>query len=176
MYPTRNTLLATLLVCALALMGVSKASAAVTVTGATGGSAISADTTGNAWTTLGAITIAEGANGDFAAGTSVTLVLNAPAGFEFNTAVIPDVSFTAGNDISSADCGHDGCDDPHPHPHCLRHRCRRLADAGKHHGTASATHRGFAPGERQTHLPPQHRRRNRHHCRDHCQRGWFQRL
>ena len=93
-------------VCAFALMGASKASGAVSVSGATGGSSLSADTAANAsspaWTTLGAITITEGANSDFAAGSNVTLVLNAPAGFQFNTAVIPNVSFTAGKDISSA--------------------------------------------------------------------------
>ena len=93
-------------VCAFALMGASTASGAVTVSGAIGGSSLSADTAANApspaWTTLGAITIAEGANSDFAAGSDVTLVLKAPAGFEFNTAVSPGVSFTAGKDISSA--------------------------------------------------------------------------
>ena len=80
--------------------------AAVTVTPASGGAAISADTaaTGGtgAWTTLGAITIAEGANSDFAAGTNVTLVLKTPAGFQFNTGVTPSVSFTAGRNLTSA--------------------------------------------------------------------------
>src|SRR4051812_10769718 len=57
--------------------------AAVSVTGARGGGSISADTSANvtspAWTSLGAITLAESANGEFGAGTNVTLVLKAPA-------------------------------------------------------------------------------------------------
>ena len=106
MNPTKNILLAVLFVAVLALMDSGKASAAVTLTGATGGGSVSADTAGNAsspaWTTLGAITVAEGANGDFAADTNGTLVLSAPAGFEFNTAITPDVTITAGTDITSA--------------------------------------------------------------------------
>src|SRR4051812_37536017 len=63
------------------------ANASLTITAATGGAAISADKTGGAWTTLGAITFAEvgGAKSEFQAGTGVTLVFKAPAGFEFNT-------------------------------------------------------------------------------------------
>src|SRR6516165_74462 len=77
------------------------ASAAVTITGASGGSAISADTaaTGGsgAWTTLGPITIVEGAKGDIGQGTGITLILKAPVGFEFNLNSTPSVSFTAGD-------------------------------------------------------------------------------
>jgi len=94
------------LLLALATAGTNKSFAAVTLTGASGGSAISADTAANAlapaWTTLGAITIREGANGDFTQGTNITLVLRAPAGFEFNTAVTPYITFAAGRNISSA--------------------------------------------------------------------------
>ncbi|HSU54486.1 MAG TPA: hypothetical protein VLT36_10530, partial [Candidatus Dormibacteraeota bacterium] len=82
------------------------AQANVTVTGASGGAGISADTAVSggtaAWTTLGPIRIDEGAKGDFAAGSGVTLVLKAPAGFEFNTSSIPSISFAAGADITGA--------------------------------------------------------------------------
>jgi hypothetical protein len=102
----RRIHLAALLMSVLILSGGTKASATVTVISASGGSSLSADTAVNAptpaWTTLGAITIAEGDNRDFAADTNITLVLSAPAGFEFNTAVTPDITFTAGNDIASA--------------------------------------------------------------------------
>lgn len=57
--------------------------AAVTVTVATGGSSISADTTGGSYTSLTGPTIAEGANSDFPA--SGTFILSAPSGFIFNT-------------------------------------------------------------------------------------------
>ena len=80
--------------------------AAVSLTGAAGGTNISADTAATApspgWTTLGPVTLLEGATGDFAPGTNVTLVLKAPVGFQFNTAVVPDVTFTAGGDLTSA--------------------------------------------------------------------------
>ena len=62
--------------------------AAVTVTAATGGTNIchnsAADGTAPAFTTLGTITISEGNNGDFANGAD-QLVINAPAGWQFNT-------------------------------------------------------------------------------------------
>src|SRR5262245_48145605 len=80
--------------------------AAVTVTGASGGGAISADSASSggsgAWTTLGPITIAEGKKTDISAGSGITLVLKAPSGFEFNTASTPSISFTSGQDITSA--------------------------------------------------------------------------
>ena len=67
--------------------GAHTAFAAVTVTPATGGGAISADTNttnGTAiWTTLTGPSIAEGAYRDFPA--SGTFILNAPSGFSFNT-------------------------------------------------------------------------------------------
>jgi hypothetical protein len=56
---------------------------AVTVTAATGGGALCA----GVYTTLGNIVITEAANGDFAVGAGVTLILTAPAGYEFNPGV-----------------------------------------------------------------------------------------
>jgi rhamnogalacturonyl hydrolase YesR len=98
---TRFTLIA-----GLFLAAASSAFATVTITNATGGSTISADTASNApspaWTTLGAITITEGVTNDFINGTGVSLILKAPAGFQFNTAVTPNVTFTAGKNITSA--------------------------------------------------------------------------
>jgi len=84
-----------LLVLSFSLVTATPASASSTVTPAAGGGAISADTAtgapGEAWTTLGAITISEGASGDIAVG---TFVLTIPSGFEFNTASVPDVVVT----------------------------------------------------------------------------------
>ena len=78
--------------------------ASVTVTPAAGGSAISADTTGGSYTSLGTITITEGDKKDFPKNqTSKTLILTAPSGFSFNTAQsAPSVTFTATRDILSA--------------------------------------------------------------------------
>ena len=88
------------------LLSASHAFSAV-ITPATGGSDISADSAlSPAWTTLGPIVLDEGSGnpqrGHFQQGTNVTLVLKAPTGFQFNTAVTPNVNFTAGKDISSA--------------------------------------------------------------------------
>ena len=80
--------------------------ATVTLTGAAGGGNLSADTAANgpapAWTTLGAMAITEGASTDFTNGSARTLILKAPAGFQFNTAVTPNVTFVAGRNITSA--------------------------------------------------------------------------
>lgn len=54
-----------------------------------------------AYNPLGSIVIKENANGDFANGTNVTLVLTAPANFEFR-AGFGSVTFTAGNNITAA--------------------------------------------------------------------------
>ena len=92
--PLRKILIAAIaLMAALSLILAAPASvyAAAVVTPASGGSSISADTAGGAWTTLGAIVITEGAAGDIEIG-SFTLTI--PAGFEFNTASIPDVATT----------------------------------------------------------------------------------
>jgi rhamnogalacturonyl hydrolase YesR len=95
-----------ILVAGLFLATAGSGFATVTLTGASGGGSVSADTASNApapaWTSLGAITITEGASTDFTNGTGVTLVLKTPAGFQFNTAVIPSVTFTAGKNITSA--------------------------------------------------------------------------
>ena len=84
---------------------VSSARADVTVTAATGGTGVSADSaTSGSWTSIGAITIDErvgSAKGDFTNGTR-TIVFKAPSGFVFNTAVRPSISFTAAKDITSA--------------------------------------------------------------------------
>ena len=84
------------------------ASAAVTVTPASGGTAISADTTSavggsNTSTTLGSIIIDENSNGDFNFTPSEprTFILNAPTGFTFDTSSSPNVTFNGGEDISS---------------------------------------------------------------------------
>lgn len=69
--------LATLLFFYLAV----SATASVT-TPATGGGAISADTTGGTYTTLTGPVLSEGATGDVGLG---TIILNVPAGFAFNT-------------------------------------------------------------------------------------------
>ncbi len=97
---TRLTLIA-----GLFLAGVSSVFATVTITGAAGGGTISADTASNApspaWTTLGPITITEGVTNDFTKGTGVTLILKVPAGFQFNTAVTPDVTFTGSKNVTN---------------------------------------------------------------------------
>ncbi len=64
----------------------------VTVTPATGGSAISADTVGGAYTSLTGPVITESNAGDIGVG---TIILNAPSGFQFDTAgTAPTVKIT----------------------------------------------------------------------------------
>src|SRR6185436_14543259 len=79
--------------------------AAVIITNATGGTNLSPDTAANAtsptWTTLGLIAIREGNRTDISS-SGGTLVLKAPAGFEYNTSALPNITFTAGIDIVSA--------------------------------------------------------------------------
>ena len=67
--------------------------ATVTVTAATGGSSISADTTGGSYTTLTGPTITEGASGDVPS--SGTVVLSAPSGFRFNTGATVTATITS---------------------------------------------------------------------------------
>lgn len=74
----------------------------VVVTAATGGTNISADKAANAtspaWTTLGNIVISEnGNNASFAVGTNVTLILTAPAGWQFNSAETVTATVTLGS-------------------------------------------------------------------------------
>ncbi len=70
--------------------------ATASVTTATGGSSINADTTGGSYAALTGPTITEGANKDVGTG---TLILNAPSGFIFNTGqnVTGTVSLIAGS-------------------------------------------------------------------------------
>jgi hypothetical protein len=65
----------------------------VSVTPATGGSAISADTTGGAYTSLTGPVLSESAPGQIGTG---TVVLNAPTGFVFDAAAAPNCSGTSG--------------------------------------------------------------------------------
>ncbi len=80
--------------------------ATVTILKATGGTSISADKAANApspvYTTVGNIRLTEGAFTDFAVGSNVTYILNAPTGWSFNTAAPVTVTFTAARDITSA--------------------------------------------------------------------------
>ncbi|GAA4468663.1 hypothetical protein GCM10023093_26720 [Nemorincola caseinilytica] len=80
-----------------------KASAAVSITPASNGTnicanlAVGGSTPG--YTNLGTITVSEGNTNDIATGTPRTFVLNAPAGWRFNTAVTPTTGFTTGRNI-----------------------------------------------------------------------------
>lgn len=67
---------------AILLLFFDTAFAAVTVTAATGGTSISADTTGGAWTALTGPSIAETTAGSIDTG---TIILSVPPGFLFNT-------------------------------------------------------------------------------------------
>ena len=78
---------------------VSKAHAAVTIAPATGGSAMSADTTGGSYTTLTGPTITEGSSGDIGTG---TIILTVPSGFIFNTGAA--VSRTITKDAGNGSC------------------------------------------------------------------------
>jgi hypothetical protein len=98
-------LLTQLALLAASLAPASSTLAAVGVTPASGGGSISADSAANAvvpaWTSLGSIVIAEpgGSKGDIGGG---TLILQAPAGFEFNTNPVPSIAFTAGRNLTAA--------------------------------------------------------------------------
>ncbi len=84
--------------CGLCLLA-SPCLADVTVAPATGGDAISADTTGGSFTSLTGPTLTEGSTGDISTG---DIVLNAPAGFEFDTSSTVTVAVSgigAGDDI-----------------------------------------------------------------------------
>ncbi|MES2702330.1 MAG: T9SS type A sorting domain-containing protein [Bacteroidota bacterium] len=94
---------------ALVCFGFSTASrAAITVTPGSGGTNICANLaqTGAtpAFTTLGTITVTEGLAGDITAGFHA-LVINAPAGWRFNTAAVPTFTFTAGRNIAFVGSG-----------------------------------------------------------------------
>ena len=84
------------LLCAFVL---AVAHAQVSVVPASGGGAISADSTGGAWTTLTGPELDETSRGGGGAFGTGTIVLNAPAGFEFNPAatVVVSVGRVAGS-------------------------------------------------------------------------------
>lgn len=77
---------------ALLFFTVMHARAALSVTAATGGGSISADTANSTWTTLTGPAVIEGANQDLATGTTV---INAPTGFRFNVGATASASVTA---------------------------------------------------------------------------------
>jgi Chitobiase/beta-hexosaminidase C-terminal domain/PASTA domain len=87
------------------LVYVEIARAAITVTPASNGTGISVDTAADAATpayaTLGNVVLAEGANGDFAAGANQKLELQPPAGWEFNAGA-GSTSHTSGRNISAS--------------------------------------------------------------------------
>ncbi len=93
----------------LAGFGIFGADAAITVTPGGGGINIcgnlAADGSTPAYTTLGRITIAEGLPGDLTNGFPKTLVLDAPAGWSFNTGATPTFAFSAGGNIFSVTSG-----------------------------------------------------------------------
>ena len=86
------------------LVCAGNALATVTVTAATGGTGLSADTAQNGatpgFTTLGNIVLDESANGDFTPGTGVTLILTAPTGWRFKPGAGSATS--TGKDIPSS--------------------------------------------------------------------------
>lgn len=94
-YTKNNSIVLTLVM--LLLLNVCKAN--VTVTPASNGSCL--NIAPGSYTTLSNMTIAEGVNSDFAVQTNTTLILTAPAGFQFN-AGSGSVSFTAGRNITAA--------------------------------------------------------------------------
>ena len=87
------------------LFGYGKTHATVAILRASGGT-ISADKAANAavpaYTTLGNIRLTEALIADFSVGTNVTLTVNAPAGWQFNTAAAVTVTNINGRDISAA--------------------------------------------------------------------------
>ncbi|MBN1160857.1 MAG: hypothetical protein JXA17_02770 [Dehalococcoidales bacterium] len=87
-----------MLVLSFSLIMAVPAHADVIITQASGGGAISADTTAGAWTDLGPISINETAVDEIAANQNgVTLILSIPAGFEFNNGQVPSISGLAGD-------------------------------------------------------------------------------
>jgi uncharacterized protein YjdB len=96
--------LITLLFCCIG----NRVAGAVAVTAASNGINICSNKalggTAPAFTTLSTITIAEGANGDISGasgGTTNTIVINAPGGWQFNNTALPSFSFVTGANITS---------------------------------------------------------------------------
>src|SRR5689334_16372897 len=79
---------------------VQPAYATVSITTATGGNSISADTTGGSYTTLTGPTITEGSSRDIAS--SGTIILSAPSRFVFNTGA--NVTATITRDGGNGTC------------------------------------------------------------------------
>jgi unsaturated rhamnogalacturonyl hydrolase len=103
----KNGILALLFVFTLALVGVTRSFAAATLTPATGGGAISADTAGGTpWTSLTGPIVTETVAAQIGTG---TIVVSAPSGFEFNisagTTVRVTGSATPGNNINDLASG-----------------------------------------------------------------------
>ena len=98
MVNSKGSLFAFLLVVSFTLAGVSRAVAAqatVTITAATGGSAISADGAAGSWTTLtGPIAVESSNIGGIGTG---TIILTVPSGFVFNTNAAVTVKVTGGS-------------------------------------------------------------------------------
>ncbi len=94
-----KTLLPTAAAVAVVFSFITAALAAATVTPATGGSAISADTTGGTFTSLTGPILTEGANGDISTG---TIIFNVPSGFVFSTTTN---SVTATRSNVGGNCG-----------------------------------------------------------------------
>jgi hypothetical protein len=92
---------------AAAVVYVQIASANVAVTAATGGTGISADTAANAaspsYTALGNIVITEGANTDMPTQTNTTLILTAPANWEFQAGTC-SATFLASKNVTATSC------------------------------------------------------------------------
>lgn len=86
-----------------------RAGATVTVTSASATICTNSAATGSVpmWTTLGTMSILEGVNSDMGATShwSTTLVLDAPTGWELNTAVSPTLAYTASKNITSITIG-----------------------------------------------------------------------
>ena len=91
------------LVCLIVLCVSRAANAAITVTPGSGGtnicSALAVGGSAPAFTTLGTITLTEGLVGDMTNGFHL-LVINAPAGWKFNT-VAPTLGFTPGRNVTA---------------------------------------------------------------------------
>jgi len=104
---TRSPWRVVLLACALTWLSAGAARANVTVTTATGGTGLSADSAQNgatpAFATLGDVVIQEAATGDFVLQSSKTLILSAPSGWRFNAGVggasATRLSGTGGNEL-----------------------------------------------------------------------------
>lgn len=88
-----------LLPIALCFLFIGKTYAAVTVTPAPNGGCL--NTSPGAYRSIGNIVITENSNNDFAVQNNTTLILSAPAGFQFNPGV-GSVSYTAGQNITAA--------------------------------------------------------------------------